>query len=153
MDRAEIIRTLRLDVDRLRARDAAAEAIHILETSEHEYIAALGRKEAMDVELKTKRTETDTEIDRLSRTQERAFRDMASACDLEKAKLAASLNGLKSEIDSLTRNKEMVQADLSSLVAERSRRIGELDARVRDLEVREAQANKALDRAAAAAKR
>ena len=153
MDRAEIIRILRPEVEVRRATEAMAEAIYILEHSEHEYVAAQARKEAMDVELKTKRAETDKEVEQLSRTQGRAFRDMASACDIEKARLAASLSGLKSEIESLSRKKESVESEMSTLVTERNRRVGELDARVRDLEARQAQAEKALDMAAAAAKR
>ena len=153
MDRTEILRILRPDLERQRATEALAAALHLLDTSEHEYVSALARKEAMEIELRTKRAETDAELDHLNKTRERAFRDMATACEIEKARLAASLAGLHGEIESLMRRKESVENELATLVADRNRRIGELDARVRDLEARQATAEKALDMAAAAAKR
>lgn len=153
MDRADIIRQLRPDTEKHRSYVALVEALHILETSEHEYVAALARKEAMDVELRTKRAATDRELDQLERKKTQAMRDAATATDLERARLAASLDGLRAEVTSITKKKEDIQKELQEAIVQRAQRLGELDARVRDLESRQSQANKALDAAALAAKR
>ena len=153
MDRADIIRTLRPTVEEAKARVALVEALYLLETSEHSYIAAVARKDAMDAELKTKRADTDIELERLERYKTHAIEEARRGVDLARAQSSATMERLRSEIAGLEKKKEDVHVELQSGINERHTRLGELDARVRDLEARQAKAEKALDMAAAAAKR
>ena len=136
MKTAEIIRTLRLSADALKAQQAMVEGLLLLENGEAELTRLSTRKALIETEVQDARTRAEKDMEQVKASANEKIRQVTEKVVQDEKRLLATLDTLTKDVAAMDGKKAILQAELASEVSRRNAVYAELAAKVRDGETK-----------------